>query len=139
MFHKAHTSLCQCHQQYYGMTTWQNATWQSSASSSKSTTSTSAETPTLTSTRMYSVKTFRSPTVLAQASAADQKQMLGERLFPLIQQTHPDLAGKITGMMLEMDNAQIIHLLEFREALAAKVDEAVSVLYAHQARESKKR
>ena len=77
------------------------------------------------------------PSVLAQASHPDQKQMLGERLFPLIQQTHPDLAGKITGMLLEMDNSQILHILEFREALAAKVEEAVSVLQAHQARQSK--
>ena len=75
------------------------------------------------------------PSLLAQASAADQKQMLGERLFPLIQQTHPDLAGKITGMLLEIDNAELLHMLEFREALAAKVEEAVSVLQAHQARE----
>jgi hypothetical protein len=77
------------------------------------------------------------PSVLAQASHPDKKQMLGERLFPLIQQTHPDLAGKITGMLLEMDNSQILHMLEFREALAAKVEEAVSVLQAHQARQSK--
>ena len=75
------------------------------------------------------------PTVLAQASTADQKQMLGERLFPLIQQTHPDLAGKITGMLLEIDNSELLHMLEFRDALAAKVEEAVSVLQAHQARE----
>jgi hypothetical protein len=77
------------------------------------------------------------PSVLAQASPPDQKQMLGERLFPLIQQTHPHLAGKITGMLLEIDNAELLHMLEFREALAAKVQEAVSVIQAHQARESK--
>ncbi|CAB3976985.1 Polyadenylate-binding 1 [Paramuricea clavata] len=70
------------------------------------------------------------PSVLAQASPPDQKRMLGERLFPLIVQTHPDLAGKITGLLLEIDNAQILHMLEFREALAAKVEEAVSVLQA---------
>merc|ERR1719308_298929 len=29
----------------------------------------------------------------------EQKQMLGERLFPLIQRMFPDLAGKITGML----------------------------------------
>ena len=74
------------------------------------------------------------PSILAQASSADQKQILGERLFPLIKQTHPDLAGKITGMLLEIDNEELLHMLEFREALSAKVDEAVSVLHAHQAR-----
>jgi polyadenylate-binding protein len=40
-------------------------------------------------------------------------------------------------MLLEIDNAELLHMLEIREALAAKVDEAVSVLQAHQARESK--
>ena len=59
--------------------------------------------------------------------------MLGERLFPLIQQTHPELAGKITGMLLEIDNAELLHMLEFREALAAKVEEAASILQVHQA------
>ena len=73
---------------------------------------------------------------MAQASPSDQKQILGERLFPLIQQTHPDLAGKITGMLLEIDNSELLHMLEFREALSAKVEEAVSVLQAHQAREA---
>ena len=61
--------------------------------------------------------------------------MLGERLFPLIQQSHPDLAGKITGMLLEIDNAELLHMLESEEALQAKVEEAVSVLRAHHAKE----
>ena len=57
--------------------------------------------------------------------------MLGERLYPLIQQSHPELAGKITGMLLEMDNSELLHLLESPDALTQKVDEAVSVLGAH--------
>ena len=65
-----------------------------------------------------------------------QKQMLGERLFPLIQQEHPELAGKITGMLLEITNSELLHMLESPESLKAKVAEAVAVLSAHQAKEA---
>merc|ERR1719310_423940 len=41
---------------------------------------------------------------LAAAPPEQQKQLLGERLFPLISAVEPGLAGKITGMLLEMDN-----------------------------------
>jgi len=75
------------------------------------------------------------PSKLASAPPEHQKQMLGERLFACITNTHPDLAGKITGMLLEIDNAELLHMLESSDALNAKVDEAVSVLRAHQARE----
>merc|ERR1712168_928129 len=70
------------------------------------------------------------------AQPQEQKQMLGERLFPLIQQMYPDLAGKITGMLLEIDNSELLHMLESRESLKAKVEEAVAVLQAHQAKEA---
>ena len=47
--------------------------------------------------------------------------MLGERLFPLIQRMYPDLAGKITGMLLEIDNAELLHMLEDHSSLKSKV------------------
>uniref|UniRef100_A0A673FQR1 Polyadenylate-binding protein 1-like n=1 Tax=Sinocyclocheilus rhinocerous TaxID=307959 RepID=A0A673FQR1_9TELE len=74
--------------------------------------------------------------MLAAAPPQEQKQMLGERLFPLIQNMHPSLAGKITGMLLEIDNSELLHMLESPESLRSKVDEAVAVLQAHQAKES---
>jgi polyadenylate-binding protein len=74
-------------------------------------------------------------TMLAAAPSQEQKQMLGERLFPMIQRMHPDLAGKITGMLLEIDNSELLHMLEHGESLKAKVDEAVAVLQAHQAKQ----
>lgn len=74
--------------------------------------------------------------MLAAAPPQEQKQMLGERLFPLIQRMHPELAGKITGMLLEIDNSELLHMLESSESLKAKVEEAVAVLQAHQAKEN---
>uniref|UniRef100_A0A672PHH0 Polyadenylate-binding protein n=1 Tax=Sinocyclocheilus grahami TaxID=75366 RepID=A0A672PHH0_SINGR len=59
--------------------------------------------------------------MLAAAPPQEQKQMLGERLFPLIQNMHPSLAGKITGMLLEIDNSELLHMLESPESLRSKV------------------
>lgn len=71
--------------------------------------------------------------MLTNATPNQQKQMLGERLYPLIIEMQPRLGGKITGMLLDMENAEILHLLESPEALAERVDEAVSVLREHAA------
>ena len=62
-------------------------------------------------------------TMLATAPPQKQKQMLGERLLPLIQRMYPDLAGKITGMLLEIDNAELLHMLEDGDSLKSKVRE----------------
>ncbi len=45
----------------------------------------------------------------------------------MLQAIRADLAGKITGMLLEMDNSELLLLLESPEALEAKVDEAIDV------------
>jgi len=74
--------------------------------------------------------------MLASAPPSEQKQMLGERLFPLIQGLYPDLAGKITGMLLEIDNSELVHMLEHQESLKSKVEEAVAVLQAHKTQPS---
>jgi len=74
--------------------------------------------------------------MLADANAQEQKQMLGERLFPVIHRWYPELAGKITGMLLEIDNSELLHMLEHQESLRAKVEEAVAVLQAHHAKET---
>ncbi|KAI6109480.1 polyadenylate binding protein [Pisolithus sp. B1] len=65
---------------------------------------------------------------LANASPLEQKQMLGEVIYMRIVSSHPDLAGKITGMLLEMDNSELLHLLDSSEAMDGKVAEALNVL-----------
>ncbi|CAA7404046.1 unnamed protein product [Spirodela intermedia] len=72
-------------------------------------------------------------TMLASASPQQQKQMLGEHLFPL---SH--LAAKITGMLLEMDNWELLLLLESPHSLAAKVDEAAQVLKISKAKSGRR-
>jgi polyadenylate-binding protein len=70
---------------------------------------------------------------LAAATPMEQKQMLGEVIYLKIARLQPDLAGKITGMLLEMDNAELLHLLEDSDAMDAKVNEALSVLNDYKA------
>merc|ERR1719446_721759 len=65
---------------------------------------------------------------LAAAPPAVQKQMIGEKLYPAIAKLRPAEAGKITGMMLEMDNSELLMMLESEQQLRQKVDEAMSVL-----------
>jgi len=78
-------------------------------------------------------------TMLAAAPLQEQKQMLGERLYPLIHSMHPDLAGKITGMLLEIDNSDLVHMLEDQASLKGKVDEAVAVLHNHKLNQDQKK
>ena len=54
--------------------------------------------------------------------------MLGENLYPLVEQLEAEAAAKVTGMLLEMDQTEVLHLLESPEALKAKVAEAMEVL-----------
>merc|ERR1712070_76877 len=65
---------------------------------------------------------------LAAANPGMQKQMLGEKIFPQVAKFQPELAGKITGMMLEMDNSELLILLESDAQMKTKVDEAMRVL-----------
>jgi len=68
--------------------------------------------------------------MLASALPQEQKQMLGERLYPLISRISmkDSDVGKITGMILEMENAEILMMLQDEELLQTKVNEAASVL-----------
>ncbi|CAK9001264.1 unnamed protein product [Durusdinium trenchii] len=68
------------------------------------------------------------PQMNPQVNQAVQKQMIGEKLYPMVAKWQPDLAGKITGMMLEMDNQELIHLLESEQRVREKVDEALRVI-----------
>lgn len=71
--------------------------------------------------------------ILAQAAPEDQKRMIGERLFFLVNSIDASTSKKVTGMLLDsMDNGELLHLLESPEALNGKVAEAIQVLRQHE-------
>lgn len=65
---------------------------------------------------------------LASASPENQRLMLGEQLYPLVESLERNNASKVTGMLLEMDQSEVIHLIESPDALKQKVGEAMEVL-----------
>jgi polyadenylate-binding protein len=67
-------------------------------------------------------------TALANSPPEQQRTLLGENLYPLVDQLEHENAAKVTGMLLEMDQTEVLHLLESPEALKVKVSEAMEVL-----------
>ncbi|XP_027366152.1 polyadenylate-binding protein 3 [Abrus precatorius] len=66
---------------------------------------------------------------LASATPENQRMMLGEHLYPLVERlTTNQYTAKVTGMLLEMDQSEVIHLIESPEDLKIKVSEAMQVL-----------
>ncbi|KAJ1424956.1 RNA-binding domain superfamily [Sesbania bispinosa] len=66
---------------------------------------------------------------LASATPENQRLMLGEHLYPLVDRLTPNQqTAKVTGMLLEMDQSEVIHLIESPEDLKIKVSEAMQVL-----------
>ncbi|KAG9958590.1 hypothetical protein KCU61_g8222, partial [Aureobasidium melanogenum] len=79
---------------------------------------------------------------ISDVSPALQKQMLGEALYPKIHEQQlklaalypkvrarqPELTAKLTGMLLELDNAELRRLNTDDAALSSDVDEAMRVL-----------
>ncbi|URE38767.1 Polyadenylate-binding protein [Musa troglodytarum] len=61
----------------------------------------------------------------ALANAPPEQQRLS---VPLVKQLEPIDAAKVSGMLLEMDQTEVLHLLESPDALRAKVAEAMEVL-----------
>ena len=63
----------------------------------------------------------------------EQKQYLGDHIFPLIQKTQPFLAKKITGMLLDLPNAEIIRAITIQQILDKWISDAISTLsdYEH--------
>ena len=67
-------------------------------------------------------------------SFQDQKNVIGERFYPLVHRICPEFAGKITGMLLELPIAELVYLSGSPDALQLKVEEAIAVLKQHRQR-----
>ena len=52
--------------------------------------------------------------------------MLGEKLFPRIRRKYPDLAGKVTGILLEKENKEILKMIEKPDYLTTSVKAVIS-------------
>jgi polyadenylate-binding protein len=57
-----------------------------------------------------------------------QRQILGEMLFPKIQAITPELAPKITGMLIDLEVPEVIELLEDNNMLQERIQEAKELL-----------
>jgi len=65
---------------------------------------------------------------LAAMPEEKRKHVIGERLYPLVHKAQPLKAPKITGMLLEMEDTEIVELLDSPAALEKKIAEALEVL-----------
>ena len=61
--------------------------------------------------------------MLQEAEPAEQERLIGEWLFLEIQVVKPHLAEKITGMLLEMYNTELLVLLSDQWALMNKINQ----------------
>lgn len=68
---------------------------------------------------------------LATLTKTQAKQVLGEKLFTEIAKYEQKAAGKITGMLLELDISELVVLLKDNTALHRKIAEALTVLRRH--------
>ncbi|KAK1651153.1 hypothetical protein QYE76_068958 [Lolium multiflorum] len=70
--------------------------------------------------------------LLAAAPPDKQRDMLGNRIYPLVQRYYPHLASKITGMLLELllelDTKLMEAMIHSPDMLSAKMNECVQLL-----------
>ncbi|KAG2400544.1 Polyadenylate-binding protein [Vigna angularis] len=76
---------------------------------------------------------------VANAPPVEQRNVLGEILFPLVQRLVHNAAPKVTGMLLELDQAEVLHMIQSANALEEKVAEAIAVLRRHAEERSNRR
>ena len=66
-----------------------------------------------------------------QMNLPNDKELLGELLYNLVEKKNPEMASKITGMLLEMDVDQIHNIIKDTNQLNKWIDEAIKVIFIH--------
>ena len=61
-------------------------------------------------------------------SLVDDRHNCGEIMYSMIREMYPDQAGKITGMLLEMETNEVLNMLKNKEVLKEKIESAAEVL-----------
>ncbi len=70
--------------------------------------------------------------MLVKAQPSQARQILGERLYALIQVEQGPLAGVITDILLEgLDNTELVGLIYEPTSLQSKIHEALAALEAY--------
>ncbi|KAM0893276.1 hypothetical protein ACQ4PT_025230 [Festuca glaucescens] len=65
---------------------------------------------------------------LASVDAEKQHEILGEKLYSLVEQVEPEFAAKVTGMLLELEKIEVLHLIESASDLRVKISQAIEAL-----------
>ncbi|KFY45094.1 hypothetical protein V495_03122 [Pseudogymnoascus sp. VKM F-4514 (FW-929)] len=65
--------------------------------------------------------------LLLTMDPAQQEQHIGDTLYHKMRVLIPELAGKVTGMLLELETSELLDLVDDDDALYAKMDEALIV------------
>ena len=79
---------------------------------------------------------FFNEEILHDLPKEDQKQILGEEIFPKIDNRYPKLAKKLTGMLLDLPNNELVNCINSNQLLFNYIDNALDTLSAY-AKESK--
>lgn len=66
----------------------------------------------------------------------DKKNYIGESIYSKLQDRYGDNTGKITGMLLELSENDLMNALKSYEALSRKAEEAHDVLLKHLAQQT---
>jgi hypothetical protein len=59
---------------------------------------------------------------------SDAKQAIGERIYDIVARRDQFLAGKITGMLLELAYVELQELINNNNSMQLKITEAINVL-----------